>query len=443
MSGPRETVGTSVLSVGPTRQYNLLGGFQQDMQELLDSGRGSDVSFVFDDFPSLMRAHSSVIAVRCKSFRAAVVRFLTERKKKDQESGACLEIQIPASGMSERAFYKVLKFIYTGTIDLRSHQIYDVCYLAGFLGVESLQGIAFSYLQGKENIHQIATALDRALENSTENQVLLAKLTRYLAENCAKVLKRAPIRILSQDFMLHVVKQENLWASELELWNSLIAWCCGQCGISPAKKVSDMTECERTRVALLMKDFCRPGRVRILNFGAQAFSAEVEPLGVFSPSEVLLKYRFEAAAGIVDFDNAFPFDRYNFLTRSRQRTMCFESSTHPHPRGVRQTFEVQLPAWVSETKVVFDSRTALGRYADLEFFADEGMTIQIFSVRNNRQSRYSCQYRHLKMGEGIVAKPDALAPIFISGNAFWVSFYAPLNVGDLAWGYKFFVSIVR
>lgn len=419
------------------------------MHELLDSGIDSDVSFIINGLSSGIRAHSSIVAVRCKSIRTEVCRFRANLKNGAHDRQPTLEI--PVEALSVHTFRKVLKYVYTGTIALQATDIYDVCSLSARLGIGSLQSIVFAHLRNEDNVRQITNVLDRALQNAEQNRLLVARLTEYFAENCSKVLQNAPFEELSSNLMQHIVKQENLGASEFEVWEALVKWSCTQTDIYPSKRVSMMTESERKTIAAHMKGFCRPGYLRILNFDSETFAKEIEPLDVFPPWEVLLKYRFDAAAGKDAFEHAFSGDRYSFLLRIRQRTTCYESSSHPHPRGVLQEVKVQLPRWVTEMKVVFDPRTALGRYAYLEFRTDEERSEQIFSVRANTLSSMSAniQYRSDSHSENVAARanlaarPTGLDPLYIAGNCFCFKFYAPQNVGDLAWGYKFFVSIAR
>lgn len=440
----------------PGRQYTLQDSFRKDMHDLLDSGIGSDVSFIINGISTGIRAHSSIVAVRCKAIRTEVCKFRAKVRDGEKHEEATLEIPIDA--VSLHTFRKVLKYVYTGTIALQATDVYDVCSLSARLGIGSLQSIVFSHLRNEDNVRQITTVLDRALQNAEQNRLLVARLTEYFAENCSKVLQNAPFEELSGDLMLHIVKQENLGASEFEIWEALVNWSCLQSGLSSPKRVSLMIESEKKRVAVHVKLFCRPGYLRILNFDAETFAREVEPLDSFPPAEVLLKYRFDAAAGNAAFEHAFPGDRYSFLLRIRQRTTCYESSSHPHPRGVSQTVKVQLPRWVTEMKVVFDPRTALGRYADLEFCTDEGRTERIYSVRASEVPGRMCllsevrtnppywsepRIENLTERSTVSARPLGVDPIYITGNCFWFTFYSPQNVGDSAWGYKFFVSIAR
>ncbi|CDF33520.1 unnamed protein product [Chondrus crispus] len=438
------------------RQYTLQDSFRKDMRKLLDSGVGSDVSFIINGVSPGIPAHSSIVAVRCKAIRSEVCKFRSKGRDNDRAETSTMEI--PIDSVSLPIFRKVLEYVYTGTIALQAADVYDVCSISAQLGIGSLQSIVFSYLRNEENVRQIVTVLDRALQDSEQNRLLVVRLTEYLAENCSKLLWRAPYEELSVDLMLHIIKQENLGASEYEIWQALVEWGCMQCSVSPPKAVSAMSEREKKRVRECLQRFCRPGYLRILNFDTETFAREVEPLGSFPPAEMLLKYRFDAVAGNAAFEHAYHGDRYSFLLRVRQRTACYESTSHPHPRGVSQTFKVQMPRWATEMKVVFDPRTALGRYSELEFCTDERRAMRVYSVRASEvpgtmcllsdvetTTPYWAQSRLQNHGErsGVSARALGVEPIYISGNSFWCTFYSPQNVGDSAWGYKFFVSIAR
>lgn len=432
----------------PSRQQSLQGALQADMEKLLLSTEYADLSFLLNDQP--IPAHSTIIAARCHALRPTILRFRENVLQNAQHyplNPPPLSIQVNST--SEISFRKVLRFIYTGSISLEVVDVYDVCSLSATLGIPSLQNIIFSYLRTENNLPLLITVLDGALEHLKHNRNLLNKLTEHLSENASAVLKEAAMQKVSHALMLHIVKQENLAASELEIWDALIRWSCYQANIIPTLAVSQMSCDQREKIANFVRPFCQPGLLRLLNFDPVSFAEEVEPLAVFDDADRLLKYRFDATIGTVDFDYAFPKDRYNFLLRVRQRTMCFESITHPHPRGVWQTVKVESPRWVSEVKVVFDERTSLGRYSDLEFYVDEQLTQSVFSMRALQNERWNSTAtrgwanRRREVKGSSQSRSNVPDPLFIPGHTFWYTFYAPQNVGDLAWGYRFHVSIVR
>lgn len=431
-------MGSSETYQGKLKQYDLLETFQSNMLDLYESEKDADILFVIEGSEEKFSAHSSVVSVRCKLLRENVIQFLHEKVEGSSADAKVLEIRVRP--VMTGTFLQVLLYVYTGRITLDRESLYDVCSLSEIMGIPSLQNIVFCYLEDGNNIVEVAYILDRAVCDGEQKSSLIVRLTQFFSENCATILKEVNLKVLSFSFMHHVVKQESINCSENDLWSALIFWICHSCQISPYKMVSSMSPTECCVVATRMITFCQPGYLRILNFDKHFFSKEVEPLNVFPSSEVLLKYRFDAAFAEFGFENAFPKDRYSFLTRTRQRTMFFESSSHPHPRGVHLDIKAELPQWVTELEVTFDYRTAVGKYADLEFFSDENRICRIFSLRMEQESRArSC----VRPSSIVQSERKALPSLYITGHCFWFTFYAPQNVGDLAWGYKFQVSVLK
>lgn len=398
------------------------------MLRLLESRQGSDMLFSIADCGVQVAAHSTVIAARCKSLHPKIILFLAENRTRPDRDRQILEI--PVERASEITLRKVLGFIYAGTISLQSSDVFDVCLLAEQFGLDSLQKIAFAYLQEKDNIFLLAHVLDRVLESSACSARFVRQLTKVFAENCSQIFKTISIESMSKILMEHIVKQENLAVSECAIWDALICWSCHHCDMKTPKRVSAMTGMERQKVVEYMLPFCRPGYLRIVNFDTETFLNEVEPLGVFSSDEVLLKYRFDAAAGLVNFEHAFPQERYSFLSRMRQRTMTYESCMHPHQRGISLVQKVELPRWVSAAEISFDPRTQLGRYADLEFFEDEQRKVRIYSWRANQTSSYNHRFERQRTPFTNESNRKSVESFQISGFCFWFTFYAPQNVGD-------------
>lgn len=421
---------------GELFQYSTVKALQQDMLKLLESGNQSDICLSIRGTETSFRVHSSIFSVRCRNLREQVLKFLEEKRDNIRPDDDTLFVSLRP--FSIQAVSAVLRYIYSGKITLTNENVYDICCMSSTFGIPSLQGIVLTYLNDDENIGLLAPVLDKALYDSQQDADLVTLLTERFSEDCSKILQHTDTRTLSAKFMLHLVKQENLNASEYDVWRTLVVWACFKCNIPTERRVSDMSDDERNQVSQEISTFCRPAYLRILNFETEEFAGEVEPLKVFPSSEVLLKYRFDATVGVVSFDLAFPKDRYDFLSRVRHRIITFESA-HPHARGVVSEEKVDMPLWVNEMEVRFDQRTEIGRYAELAFFYDSDKQNRIFSSRYDRDSN---SRRSPNMSNASEAQTKLhLDPFRVKGNCFWFTFYSPQNVGTLAWGFKFQVSI--
>lgn len=421
------------------QQYVLSEKFQADMLSLLESSDTADIRFLLSTSSTVITAHSAVISVRCKRLASKVLSFLSRKE------GGALPVEeileIPVHGASRRGMSEVLRYVYAGEISIDRTILNDVCALSTLLGIPSLQDIVIRYLREDENCRDTIAVLDRELRDPGNNSAFVSKLTDYFAENCSRIIMCKELESSSLILMQHIIKQETLGACEEELWDGLVKWTNSRCHNSPHLKVSQMTSEQRRAIVEHMNTFCRPGYIRILNFDSRTFATEVEPLGVFPLSEVLLKYRFDASVGCGDLSYSFPKDRYSFLARVRHRTMVFESTSHPHARGIFYKKKVEFPMWVTELEVNIDPYTSLGRYADLEIFSDEARAHRLFSFRSYcSQSGQSVGQLETKRK---AFRNDKVPTISICAKSFWFTFYAPQNVGDLGWGYKFRVSVVR
>lgn len=134
---------------------------------------------------------------------------------------------------------------------------------------------------------------------------------------------------LSRAFSMYIHNLELLHVQEGQLWAPLIHWCCKCSNINPVKSVSRMSPDEPGRVSVLMKPFCQSHLFRILGFETMFFVSEVEPLGVFPPSEVLLRHRFDASAHSTSLDKVFTIGWLQFIHRIRHMHVCMESRSHP------------------------------------------------------------------------------------------------------------------
>lgn len=418
-------------------QYNVLGPLQRDLRELLSSGNNSDLKLRVKGLSRDFEVHSPIIAARCKALRPQVISILKSRKSSSVPAEVA-ELQI-SNNVSESSMSEFLRYIYTGEVSFRKSNVYDLCLLSIILQVPSLKKFVSLYLERIENIHHIGINLDKALTDTQENKDMISSLSDLFSDHCSLILRSNSLKERSIPFLQHVLKQENLNVSEREIWNALVAWSCYQCNITPTKAVSGMSTAERKDIGSFIAPFCQPGYLRLLNFDPKFFLTEIEPLSVFSKEEILLKYRFDATAGMMDFHETYPGDRYSFLSRIRQQKITVESSTHPHPRGAHEEMKIEMPKWVSEMEVNFDERTSLGRYSYLEFHADAGKTERIFYLKANPIPKYDGSKWPLSSAD---ASHDD-SSLRIEGNVFWFSFYSPQNVGDLAWGYKFTASVVR
>lgn len=435
---------TSQKSQSPLCQYSVLFTLQEDMKRMkLDAERTGDISLVPIGGVRKYKVHSSVAAARCKNLTEQIrtFRYNSQAKNRGAES-----LVISVEACSNEAMHLVLGYIYDGIFAFpqngfadRPRVIVDVILMSISLGIPSLKSTLFELINDHLPRTDMLVILDYALhdERTKSGGPIVEKLTcMFLEDEGLYKVEDKFIVCRSQEFWMHILKQDKLEITEEQLWSCLIKSSCHQCDIFPYRLVSNLCPVQRALVAKRMAMFCVPDLLRVIMFGTKFFLTEVEPLGTFPPSEVLLKYQFDVTVDTEPFNKAFMGDRFSFLRRTRRNVITFESQTHPHARGRSWTDEISFPSWVPYITLDVDSRTELSRYADLKIYTVGDARKVIFSLKPELTSAMG-QSPTSSNDTPVPAKGHHIAPVSFKGHAFICEFYCPEHVGTAAWGYKF------
>lgn len=453
-------------------EYKQQSLFKKHLLHLYLSQTDCDVLLTLPNSPRTFGAHTSVLAVRCRTLAASVRSFLSAKSNANSTAPSCPSkfcVRLP--NVSDSTVERTLHYIYTGTFhffaveDSETCQfLQDVLTLAKFFGLPSLRSLLFRFVDERLSFPVLMTLLDIAICSDVLPSEDVTRLTESFCDKSAQFHddddnvgeSNETYGSLSDTFWMYILRTEPLQMSEDQLWLLLVRRACAQLGIMYGP-VSQMSETEQAFLTEIMSTYCKPGLLRILSFSTPFFIREIEPLRVFPPSEVLLKYRFDATVGTQPFFHAYPHDRLSFLMRVRQSALTIESKAHPHEKGVREDRQICMASWASQIAIKIDKRTALGKYTQLELFADDAKTERILSLRGagspivslRKQTSTSPPCDTVPHGDGPtfrkvdIVHSDVSSPIVLDTNKFFLSFYSPLNVGDTAWGYKLTVTNLR
>lgn len=373
--------------------------------------------------------HSSILAARCSTLVTRIREFIDSdphNVARDAASGRkILQLELP--DVLPHVLRPVLRYIYVGRIRLRSDTVLPVLRAAQSLGISSLVRTASHHLHSRISPTAALPLLSQARELDLDESV--NTLLTFISENADIILTAAGFSDLDEEAVTLILKQENLCSSEAALWSALREWANSRVGIPRNRKVSSMTRDEIQSLHPFLRPFLKPGLFRLLNVDMVTFVTEIEPLELLDPNEVLLKYRFEAAADSVPFEVAFPLERFDFLTRIRQQSIHFQS-THPHEIGITESFEILLPAWSKVAHIKFDRRCKLGRYSELTFFANDAFSEKIGSL-----SEIFAQHRVAVRQGKVDAEPHLSIPL----RRFWGVLYSP-STFRAGWGFSFTVT---
>lgn len=402
-----------------------------DLAQMYEDVASADVSLTATGSRPSSQAlcHSSILAARCPALVTRIREFIDSDPHNvalDASSGRkILQLELP--DVLPHLLRPVLRYVYTGRIRLRSDNVLPVLCAAQSLGIKSLVRTASYHLQSRINPAASLPLLSQALELNLAESV--NTLLTFISENAGVILSMAEFCDLNERAVKLILEQENLSASEAEIWSALLRWANSRAGLARNRKVCSMTSDEIHSLRPCLGQFLKPGLLRLLNVDMVTFATEIEPLELVDADEVLLKYRFEAAADSVPFEVAFPLERFDFLTRIRQQSTHFESA-HPHEIGVSESFEVLLPAWTKVAHVSFDQRCKLGRYSEVTFFGNDACSEEITSL-----SDIFARHRVAVRQKNADAEPCVSIPL----RRFWCVFYSP-NTFRAGWGYSFTVT---
>lgn len=405
----------------------------KDLQRLCQDHTLSDVVFVTGTERARIFAHSSLVAARCSKLSQDVANFLakypnnicSEPDQRETLLFACCEISTPVA-------CDIMTFLYTGRIRLHSDTVFTVLYGALKFGIANLAALAeehvYQTINPQHALHYLTLAMNFGFAN------IEAFALNYIAIHAATIIARDEFCSASVEVASQIVKQDNLNASEEDIWCALVRLASYQASVPVNLKISEMNSAQKNDVKPYLAQYLRAGYVRILNMTATWFVEEVEPLGLLDDEELLLKYRFDATSDLEPFEHSFPYNRIDFLTRIRHRTLSFESASHPHAQGVTTMTQVSLPLWTRYVDIDFDKRCDLGRYSDLSFYEDSDCTLRVASL-NSVFASYRAVSRHECQVNMNMTKPS----IRLSCRQFWFKFYSPRNFRP-SWGYCFQVK---
>ncbi|GAB0491017.1 hypothetical protein MMPV_002260 [Pyropia vietnamensis] len=257
-----------------------------------------------------------------------------------------------------------------------------------------------------------------------------------------------------------------------------------------------------------------PGQVRLLNLPVSMVAVELDAPGLVPPAELLFYYRHTLSAAQAEAAAAAAASATvatvggggrggigggggdcdggrsgrgggrqqrrrrpppgpaaaDVSARTRRVRLSFASSSHPHPAGASggpaAATRVVLPPWAAAPTLTFDTRTALGRYAELAFWADAACTVRLGSLAAALADRRDAAAEAAAVAAGAAAA-TAVAPtvrrrgvtaasaaavaaqtgrlgvlppltLTLPASTFWFTFYAPAAF-EPAWGYAFTV----
>lgn len=405
----------------------------RDLKAYSEDFSSTDVVFVTGVEEQHVRAHSFIVAARCpkiaKHFSVSPSRACGTGCVTEDES---LEWRFYFRDISPAIMQALVTYMYTGSIRVRGESAFALMHAGSKLGLESLVNIAEQHVISTTDPSHALRYLASA--SSLGVAKMEAFILQYIVRHTKKVVGSVQFCRAPSDIVFRIVKQDELGATEEEIWSALIRRACWLAALPLNLAVSDMNALQKKDIVPFVKPFLKPGFLRILDMNSAWFAREVHALGILSADEVLLKYRYDAASRTLPMERAVPYDKIALLMRIRQSTMTFESVSHPHPQGITSVVALSFPVWTRFIQIEFDPRCELGRYADLSFFEDSDCNIKLASLQVVLASARLAR-RHELSANASSTKPSVKLPY----RQIWFKFYSPCSFRP-GWGYLFFVK---
>uniref|UniRef100_A0A1S4GT02 BTB domain-containing protein n=1 Tax=Anopheles gambiae TaxID=7165 RepID=A0A1S4GT02_ANOGA len=181
--------------------------------ELCISDDYSDVTFVVEK--ERISAHRAILAVRCEYFRALLYGGLEESK----QSEITLDV-------SSTAFKHLLRYIYTGSLELKDMEVDDILTLLGLVhqyGITAFVKAISDYLYGVLTVENVCTIADEA--RLLDLKDLMEKCYEFIDENTRSIIQQESFSKLSYDMLSSVIDRNSLNIEEIEIFQATHKWC--------------------------------------------------------------------------------------------------------------------------------------------------------------------------------------------------------------------------
>ncbi|XP_065069478.1 BTB/POZ domain-containing protein 19-like isoform X1 [Rhopilema esculentum] len=184
--------------------------FYEDMAELLNNEKYSDVKFLVGEEGTVMYGHKCILATRCKSFAETFEEFPAA------ESFVIDYIQA-------NHFHAVLEFIYTNCCSqLNKENVFDILTAANEKGLDKLVKVCEEFLLRNASIETVCEYFDVAV--TFELSSLSDKLMVYFDEHTVDIFNSVSLREMSAAALEFVLKSNNLRIDEFDIYEAVRGW---------------------------------------------------------------------------------------------------------------------------------------------------------------------------------------------------------------------------
>jgi len=184
----------------------------QHLQTIFNDPHLCDITFVIGN--EKLPASRSHLATQSHVFRSMLYGQMRE--------GSSSEIIISDPHVLPSAFVSLVKYLYSGVIDLGPRNVLHILYVSKLYDIMSLVNKCREIVKGKISESDVLCVWDSALALGEEE--IEKKCEDLFSVNTAEIIKETPVKGLSKEVMLKVVSCDNLNIEEIDLFNFVNAW---------------------------------------------------------------------------------------------------------------------------------------------------------------------------------------------------------------------------
>ena len=257
-------------------------GLAMDMARLEMDRDSSDMVFVVGRDEARVSGHAAVFNIRCSSFVELV-------SNNTQDNLAPRTVSLPF--LSSEAFVKFVHFVYSGQLDVRNVNVFEVMAVSSLFGLDSLTKWCSSYVKNSITLNTAQLYLNEAAaipDKIPEKMSLVRPAVQYVGENITTLQERNLINKVSKEGLVLLVKSQYLCLNSNDVSRFCLSWAKSQAGMDASKAPQSWLEEERAFIRRAMDGVVQ--HIRVSQIDTTVYVEEVEPTGAV-PVELVGKHR--------------------------------------------------------------------------------------------------------------------------------------------------------
>ncbi|CAG8511210.1 6805_t:CDS:2 [Funneliformis mosseae] len=258
-------------------EADLTSFLLQDIESLYENNEDFNVTIKVNQ--ESFKAHSLILKSRSQYFRKSINEYLQRRNSLFNRGGDCINLEV--TDISPRAFRVCLKYIYTGKFSLDDYNnefIFSLTIAADELGLLCMVNYLQRYLidQQLEWIKQNLVKVHQTSSNHENFAELLVSCCDLIEQDPALLFKSRHFYKIKKDFLLELIKRDDISLPEAEIWQNIVKWGIEQTPCIMEQDKSKWKELDFDVLKERIKDFIP--YIRFFTIPSDEYFTKVRPL---------------------------------------------------------------------------------------------------------------------------------------------------------------------